>query len=234
MTIKAKYPGQCKTCGGHINVGEEIEWSREKGARHIECPKQKEHDGPTYTLHGGSGYGCRGWTKGQVVRSSERQREQGWPEYVTVINSSAKRVYEDGMSFGVGDEEGYLYRATCHAATEEAANLKRAQHTAIQRKESAAKRLAEIEDKIARDGEHPDGDHSVDGEILRDNFTIYGGGSRLVIADEWIWYVQNNGMDGDNWAHNNVKTGGAGAIGHRILATDDMVKELRSLVKEAA
>lgn len=28
-----------------------------------------------------------------------------------------------------------------------------------------------------------------------------------------IWYVQNNGADGDNWNSNNVRTGGAGAVG---------------------
>ena len=37
MTMTAKYPGRCKGCGGSIVRGEEIEWSRGKGARHVDC-----------------------------------------------------------------------------------------------------------------------------------------------------------------------------------------------------
>ena len=32
---------------------------------------------------------------------------------------------------------------------------------------------------------------------------------------EYIWAVTNNGMDGHDWSRNNIRTGGAGAIGHR-------------------
>lgn len=46
-----------------------------------------------------------------------------------------------------------------------------------------------------------------------DSFNIYGGGECFVINDRQIWYIRNNGSDGDDWSKNNIKTGGAGAIG---------------------
>lgn len=39
MTVMtAKYPGKCKKCGGHIEIGDEIDWTKETGAKHMECP----------------------------------------------------------------------------------------------------------------------------------------------------------------------------------------------------
>jgi hypothetical protein len=35
--MTAKYPGQCRECGRHINVGDRIFWEPGRGARHIEC-----------------------------------------------------------------------------------------------------------------------------------------------------------------------------------------------------
>ncbi len=39
---------------------------------------------------------------------------------------------------------------------------------------------------------------------------IYGGGAWLHMAGDDLYYVRNNGMDGDNWSYNNYRTGGAG------------------------
>ncbi len=41
MTITSKYNGKCKKCGGFIQAGQEIEWNKEQGPRHIVCPAQK-------------------------------------------------------------------------------------------------------------------------------------------------------------------------------------------------
>jgi hypothetical protein len=42
MTIRAKYQGQCRKCGGEIKVGEEIEWEKARGACHLKCAKTAE------------------------------------------------------------------------------------------------------------------------------------------------------------------------------------------------
>lgn len=39
VKLRSKYPGQCKTCGGNINVGDFVFWTPgKKGASHTQCP----------------------------------------------------------------------------------------------------------------------------------------------------------------------------------------------------
>ena len=61
-----------------------------------------------------------------------------------------------------------------------------------------------------------------EGQRILDTQNIYGGGDWFVIGKDCIWYCQNNGMDGDDWSHNNVRTGGAGAIGWKIPMDTDV------------
>jgi heme exporter protein D len=68
------------------------------------------------------------------------------------------------------------------------------------------------------------------GEVLTDKIyppDIYGGGVWYVIQDDYIWIIENNGADGDNWSLNNIKTGGAGAIGKRCKRTPELEKMVR-------
>lgn len=82
---------------------------------------------------------------------------------------------------------------------------------------------------IKKHGERPN--EKPVGEKVLNTQNIYGGGDWFVIGTDCIWYIQNNGMDGDNWSHNNVRTGGAGAIGWKIsqMPDDDIVMALRGL-----
>lgn len=36
--MSAKYAGWCRKCGGKINIGDKINWTRETGANHVNCP----------------------------------------------------------------------------------------------------------------------------------------------------------------------------------------------------
>lgn len=38
MTITAKFPASCASCGGRIIPGQRIEWSKGAPARHTSCP----------------------------------------------------------------------------------------------------------------------------------------------------------------------------------------------------
>lgn len=38
MTITARYPSRCATCGQAIAAGESIEWSKGNPTRHTTCP----------------------------------------------------------------------------------------------------------------------------------------------------------------------------------------------------
>jgi formate dehydrogenase maturation protein FdhE len=37
MTITSKFNGKCKACGGFIPAGSQVNWSRNAGARHLNC-----------------------------------------------------------------------------------------------------------------------------------------------------------------------------------------------------
>ena len=67
-----------------------------------------------------------------------------------------------------------------------------------------------------------------------DKWDAYGNGLMFIIGNDWIWYIRNNGADGDDWKRNNVKTSGAGAIGMRVVYNSElegMVKEYCQLCK---
>ncbi len=68
-------------------------------------------------------------------------------------------------------------------------------------------------------------DEQPKGQRVLDTQNIYGGGDWFVIGFDCIWYCRNNGMDGDDWSRNNVRTGGAGAIGWKI-SMDQKIKEI--------
>lgn len=247
MVIRAKYNGTCGVCGRRIRAGEEIEWSREAGSRHVACdgkaqggePAAPAYDGPTWRIGGGSGYGCQGWEVGQVVRASDRLRDKdGAPEWLYVLRATKRYVREDGMSFGVGDERGHVYSATCRAATPEEAAPEVARRAQAEARKAAKERIAAIARQIREAGTRPE---ATDGQVpwpagdrLLDTFDIYGGGACFVLAADAIWYLQNNGGDGDCWAHNNVRTGGAGAIGWQVPLDAALAAELRALAATVA
>lgn len=74
----------------------------------------------------------------------------------------------------------------------------------------------------------------VEGEVIQHPTrpeNIYGGGEWWVIQPKWIWRIRNNGHDGDDWGRNNVNTGGAGAIGHRVPYSEELAAQIRGLKK---
>ena len=82
--------------------------------------------------------------------------------------------------------------------------------------------------------EYPEGQFKLEGESIEDPFypaDIYGGGRWFVIQHDCIWFVKNNGHDGDDWGRNNVQTGGAGAVGVRIKYNAEIAEKIRTLVK---
>lgn len=231
--------GRCADCNGEILRGQAVRF-RYPGKKlcHADCDTaaeaaaQRKAEAP-YSLSGGSGYGCEGWNEGQVRRSSQRlQDDKGYPEYLYVVEAGHTYHREDGMSFGVGDESGYTYWARCREATEEEAAPLKAEIERQQKEKAARQRLGEIKKHVQGVGERPDpeqGQRRLDGETVLNSRTPYGGGDWWVIASDAIWYVRNNGNDGDCWAHNNVETGGAGAVGWYVPYTDDLAAELREL-----
>lgn len=232
MTITAKYPGKCRKCGQPIKLGDKIDWEKGQGASHVTCPKRPESAdtaGDVFKLSGGSGYGCRGWTKGQVIRNSARRIEAGEPEFLFILSASSQYYGEEGMSFGVGDEEGYVYYAAAREATDDEAASIRGRIAERKEAERKIKALAELAKKIRDEGESPEGMNEPEGRRVNigQGRTIYGGGEWFIVGPQFVWYVRNNGMDGDDWSRNNVRTGGAGAIGWRVPTTPELIEFFR-------
>lgn len=240
MTITAKYPGRCRKCGGAIAVGNQIDWERGSGAAHVSCPT-KSQSAPEISnpneikISGGSGYGHHGWTPGQVINHRiTRERKKGevlpgenpetlnryWVlegyQLITVIKAGKNYYREDGMSFGVGDECGYVYWASCRPSTQEEIDSYLLSMMPSAQAENAKREVAKIAEQIKSEGEYPTGKNTPEGFRVVDTQDAYGAGSWFVVGGDWIWYVKNNGMDGDDWSRNNVVTGGAGAIGWKI------------------
>lgn len=240
--MRSYFDSRCSKCGYRIRKGEKIFYSKDEGAYHIDCDAAQQQEKEQaekraaeikaeapWSLHSGSGYGGREFSVGDVLRAPEHIREKDGPQYLFVVRAKKEYVAEDGMSFGVGDESGYLYSANCREATaEEAAPLVEREKAAAEKK-AAEKELDELKKEIQEIGEKPEGVNSADGKRVLDTQNIYGGGDWFVIGTDYIWYVQNNGADGDNWSINNVGTGGAGAIGWRIPFSADKAARLLEL-----
>lgn len=94
----------------------------------------------------------------------------------------------------------------------------------------------EIVEHFTDQGERPlKGIRDIKGEALEPKeypWNIYGGGYLFIISDDELWFIRNNGADGDDWSRNNIETGGAGAIGWTVpydAVLVDMIREYCSL-----
>lgn len=104
--------------------------------------------------------------------------------------------------------------------------------------EERARRVAEIKAEIAEarqliieQGDMPKLDSLPVGERVLDTSNIMGSGDTFIITNEHIYYLEFNGMDGDDWSRSNV----GGAIGWRIeydWASAGRLREMRDELVE--
>lgn len=83
-------------------------------------------------------------------------------------------------------------------------------------------------ERIKHEGSTPDGWHQPEGERLLDTQNVNGGGHWFVLSGDDIWFVMNNGRDGDNRSRNNVTTGGAGPLAGAFLMIGAVASESAS------
>ncbi len=232
--IRARYGSTCAACGGRIEPGDLIEWSRGAAARHVTCPTRQAPAAPATPAPIQFSTTGHSRNDGPAVGSTFRHRQHG---IVTVLSSRGQYIREDGMSFGLMDESGWLFAVGARPATEaEAAPvLEREARTELCR--TARARLAAIAKQIEQAGEYPARTPEgivPEGDRVFDTQDIYGGGGWFVVGPEYIWYCRNNGADGDDWGRNNVRTGGAGAIGRRVPFDQALADEIRALAATLA
>jgi hypothetical protein len=258
MTLTAKYHGTCRECGEPIVPGQFIDWDKAtKRTVHLDCVRRMDRSRSeakaaraTTTPETGApkattpepapievDFVGRHRNHGPAVGSTFRTRRG---ELVTVVRLSSRFVGQDEVDdqddFANAGDPYWLVIAHCRPATDDEAAVVVAREAEAKAEAEAETRLGEIARMIETAGERPEAEGGivVEGETLRDSFDPYGGGERFVVAADGIWHIRNNGTDGAMWAANNVRTGGAGAIGHRVAYDEALATELRDLATRVA
>jgi len=202
-------------------------------------PSTPSHFGPgEFLLSEGEGYGGYERHIGEVFAAPKRFQDKG--DWLIVVKELSPQYYrEDGLSFGVGDDRGYIFKHVVRPATDDEslpARMKKEKGKVQQETRVALRKLI---DDIQKKGERPRGSGGesikVDGEELENPMDkgspAYGGGSWFIFQSSYIWFIRNNGGDGDDWGQNNVRTGGAGAIGWRVHRDRDLEDSIRQFIK---
>ena len=166
-----------------------------------------------------------------AIGSTFKDRKTG--DYMEVVTVKSTYYSEDGLSFGIPDDRGWMHVVTAKPSGD-AAEIQKIQDREREKLtlSEARNRRKEIVRMFTERGDFPSGSHSLHGDRLvleGRSSVLYGGGDWFVAEPSTLWYVRNNGADGDDWGRNNVSTGGAGAMGWRLPATDSLEKELRAL-----
>lgn len=133
-----------------------------------------------------------------------------------------------GFEGAVGCVVEYRMLTEAEQAQVDAEKAARAQEAAAAA-EVAAERAALIAMVTGAGAEQPEGHHRPEGDMLAGAPDAYGGGDWFVVGDTHIWFVRNNGSDGDDWSRNNVTTGGAGGIGWRVPFDAEVAARIRAL-----
>lgn len=229
--MQARYAGRCAVCGKSFPAGTTIEYNAAtREARHPTCqpvalPADAIH------LSQGEGYGGTPYTVGEVIVNPRAAKDPTAPPYLYVLKASRQYFREDGYSFGVGAESGYMYQAACRVATPTESAPLHATILAARARHHAQLAIKEIVATIQREGEFaPDGTPLPEGDLLLDTRSLYGAGSVFVVTPAGVWYLEQHGMDGDDWGANNV-------AGHQrgwYLAAPSVGSQLRDLAAKLA
>ncbi len=167
-----------------------------------------------------------------AVGQTFKDRKTG--EFMTVVDVKSVFYREDGLSFGLPDDTGWMHTITAKPSEDETAiqGIRDREQRELTVAQARNRRKDLV--KLFRDrGDFPTTQTDIRNEdrlvVSGRNSIAYGGGDWFVITPSHIWFVQNNGGDGDNWGANNIVTGGAGAMGWRMPRTDELAQELQQL-----
>ena len=145
---------------------------------------------------------------------------------------SRGRYVEDASSLGGSHWEEYEFLVRVRPANgdEVTAHLERHAAARIEREAllAAVRFVDEVADFVKAQDDRPRTSWP-EGLPLFDSFDIYGGGSRFVLEDDGqsLWYIRNNGMDGDAWDCGNL----GNSIGYRGKVDAEMRDRLLDLAE---
>jgi len=188
------------------------------------------------TVKSFTGYGKEPTPLGTIVVRNKKDGKR----YVKVANGRpryySRDMLEDFDMFN--DEPGYQYQwdgvevepndeeRAADAAAKAANDGKTQARTDLAAMVETIKVGDVLGDKTKE--QHPEAEEGAERVDIGQGQDIYGGGEWFVITPTAIWYVLNNGRDGDDWTYNNVRTGGAGAIGWKAIFDANRAEKIRA------
>lgn len=215
--LTAQLPGICTKCS-HELLGTEIWYAKGLKPVHVECPTTPLAPAAPAP------------TKRQVRTNKRADYCHRCGAMVPAGQGELFLVHDDDESM-YGFQSGWLVehldRELCKRLREEAI----ARQAATEDRKRRFNREKDQLVSMIKAGEFPA--HfpvdEIQGDRLLDTWDIYGAGDWFVLTSKYIWYVRNNGMDGDDWSRNNVPTGGAGAMGWRIPFDPEIAARIEAL-----
>lgn len=145
------------------------------------------------TFRKGSGYGGA-----DLISGSRLIRE----DKLWIVEKTTKQYFaEDGLSFGVGEEDGYIYTYHCREATEaEIADFTQEENLREIHRSHVAK-WTYLRDTAPKAKYDP-----IDKNLITRSKLRYQISDSEIVLDataEKGWFLAYNGRDGDDWSYNN-------------------------------
>lgn len=213
--LAAKFKGSCCLCGGKVTPGDRIHY-HQRQTEHFACAEKAaaavEGLGELVTLT----------TEERPVLGVPRRTRHLEGSIVVVPLVSRGRYYrEDGLSFGLSKDNGWLYTTLARPATvEEIAALEAEEAAAAEQARRRAETRAAWRElrALVQQGDKPEKAEPQGREWPAREKRRYD--DDFVIIDEAggvLWHATYNGRDGDCWAWSNWGS----EIAWRIPLTDE-------------
>ncbi len=245
--LDARYSGVCRKCGRSFPAGTRIDYVRGAGSSHVTCPPGaaaapasagraiEQLFRETGTLPPGSND-----VEGEEIRISSSARIYGGGTWFIVEPAAfeAPTVEEiDGARAAVAPllAAGATYCAFFDAQRARPVDWKLfyaavdGQRTEELPEEMRPLAQANTDARAAMVAAKPEGGWT----LPQRAWERMEARIRRARDGRSIWYVINNGADGDDWGANNVRTGGAGAIGRRLPWSEELEQRIRSVGEKA-
>lgn len=153
---------------------------------------------------------------------------------------SKKYFEEDGLSFGADENEYYEIDLKLLGEDDDRVieyrthkgKVAQAQK-AKQAKDIAVHRISTVAEKGDSIGETSLAELVKDAVVLNSTFDLYGGGEMLLLKNNELFLIINNGYDGVSWKRNTIATSGAGAYGYHIPLTPELEDSVKVLTEKA-
>lgn len=203
--ISARFKGQCCLCQRPIAAGEKIVWdSAQKMTDHLACAEREAAAQGVKTATKRDYYeNARSVKVGEVIRHPYQDKQA---LLIVPTRQKSRYIREDGLSFGLDTDSGYLFTVEYRLATEEETRAFLLAEEEVKQKKARRAELFLVQGRVASTirtrGQRPE-QAAPKGRQWPEK-KRYDNDYFLVDEEAGqIWLVVYNGRDGDGWDANN-------------------------------